>query len=172
MSEKMAKGAVVNGYLKFVKKKWGIEGMQEAMKYAGINKLPKDGEWFPADATTKVLKWIEENKGLNYVVEAGRHASKDLGVFRYIVASFMSVERFLKRSRETYSLLFNYGEFLIDHTNNGAIITIKNARHPEPSCYAWEGALRGILEITRTKGSVERIDPDNPEDCKFRMTWE
>ncbi len=171
MSEKMAKGAVLNGYLKFIKKKWGLAGLQEAAKYAGIEENPKDGEWIPAEMSTSVLMWIKEKKGEKYVIEAGKYASTDLGVFTYIVASFMSVEKFIRRARDTYKTLFNYGEFIIEEGDKKATITIKNAREPEPSCLAWEGALLGILEITKTKGKVTPIEPDSEEDCKYVVEW-
>ncbi len=171
VAEKMAKGAVLNGYLKFIKKKWGIDGLQAAAKYAGIEENPKDGEWIPAEMATSALTWIMENKGEKYVVEAGRYATTDLGVFTYIVASFMSVEKFIKRARDTYKTLFNYGDFVIEEGNNKAIITIKNAKHPEPSCLAWEGALQGILEITKNRGKVTPVEPDNEEDCKYVVEW-
>ncbi len=167
----MAKGAVLNGYLKFVKKKGGIEGLQEAAKYVGMDENPKDGEWIPAEMATSVLMWIKEKKGDKYVVEAGRYVSTDLGVFTYIVVSFMSVEKFIRRARDTYKTLFNYGEFIIEEEDNKATITIKNTREPEPSCLAWEGALQGILEITKAKGKVTPVDPDNEEDCKYVMEW-
>ncbi len=170
-SEKMVKGAVVNGYLKFVKKKWGVVGLQEAAKYAGIDENPRDGEWVPATTATKVLEWIRDNKGMKYVEDAGRYASTDLGVFTYIVASFMSIEKFIRRAQETYRTLFNYGEFVIEPTDTGAAITIKDARYPEPSCNAWKGALEGIMQVTRTKGEVRMIDADSPEDCKYEMIW-
>ena len=170
--KKMVKGAVMNGYLRFVKRKWGIEGVKEALKYVGMDVNPKDGEWIPAEMATSVLMWIKENKGEKYVVEAGRYASTDLGVFTYIVASLMSVEKFIRRARDTYKTLFNYGEFIIEEGDNKATITIKNAKHPEPSCLAWEGALQGILEVTKTKGKVTPVEPDNEEDCKYEMVWE
>ena len=168
----MVKGAVVNGYLKFVKKKWGLAGVQEAARYAGITENPKDGEWVPATTATKVLEWIRDNKGIKYGEDAGRYASTDLGVFTYIVASFMSFEKFIKRAQETYKTLFNYGEFIIDLHPNDAVIVIKNARNPEPSCVAWKGAIEGIMKITRTNGTVEPVKPDDPEDCKYVLKWE
>ncbi len=169
--KKMVKGAVMNGYLRFVKRKWGIEGVKEALKYVGMDVNPKDGEWIPAEATTGVLEWIKENKGEEYVEYAGRYASTDLGVFTQMIAAFINIEKFMKRASATYKTLFNYGEFLIDSNEHGAVVTIKDAKEPEPSCLAWKGALEGILIITHTKGTIEPLEPEDPKDCRFLMTW-
>jgi len=99
VDKKMVKGAVVNGYLKYVKKKWGTMGYKEALQSLGISSEPKDSEWVPAEMATDVLNWIRENKGEQHVGGAGRYASQDLGVFTYMVASFMSIERFMKKAQ-------------------------------------------------------------------------
>ncbi|NPA75498.1 MAG: hypothetical protein GXO25_05400 [Euryarchaeota archaeon] len=169
--EKKVKGALVNGYLKYVKKKWGNAGLQEVKARAGIERNIKDGEWVPVDNAVAVLEWIKNTKGESHVVDAGRHTAKDLGVFKYIIASFMSIERFIHRAQDTYNTLFNYGAIIIKDTDKGAIVTLRDSRDTDSSCLAWEGALKGIMEVTRTHGTVTPIEPDAPEDCKFEMVW-
>ena len=169
--DKMVKGAVMNGYLRFVKRKWGIEGVKEALNHVGLSVNPKDSEWISAETANEVLIWIRDTKGPEYVEYAGRYASTDLGVFTQMIASLISIEKFIKRAQDTYRTLFNYGEFLIEENDNGAIITIKDVRHPGPSCIAWEGALQGILAITKTEGKVTPIEPDSEEDCKYVVEW-
>lgn len=174
MAEKMAKGAILNGYLKFIKKKWGKFGLEEAMKYAGVKKMPKDGEWGPAYEFDKVLEWIANNKGMNNVKEAARYYAKDLGIFGYIFGAIVGPERLLNRMKETYPTMFNYGDPLIDMEKGGnkAVITFKGASLTEYDCPAWEGGLIGLMEITRSNGRVKVLEPDNPEDCKFMVEWD
>ncbi len=169
--EKMVKGALINGYLKFVKKKWGVAGLGEVKRHVGIDGNIKDGKWVPVSTAVEILEWIQHKKGDQYVVAAGKHAMKDLGVFKYIIATFMSIETFIKRAKSTYDTLFNYGAIIIEDSEHGAVITLKDSRDTEASCLSWKGALEGIMEITRTKGEVKTLTPDVPEDCKFEMRW-
>ncbi len=169
--KKMVKGALVNGYLKYVKKKWGVAGLEEVKRSAGIARDIKDGEWVPVETAVAVLEWLLSTKGERHVVDAGRHAAKDLGIFKYIIASFMSIERFIKRAQSTYDTLFNYGAIIIKDTERGAMVVLKDSRDTDSSCMAWEGALKGIMEVTRTRGTVTPMEPDAPEDCKFEMVW-
>ena len=81
MAQKHAKGAVLNGYLKFIKKKWGTNGLNEAMKYAEIEKMPLDSEWLPVIKFDLVMEWIVKNKRIDMVKEAGRYSARDLGIF-------------------------------------------------------------------------------------------
>lgn len=172
MSEKKAKGVVANGYMKFIKRKWGTEGLREAMKYAGIKKEIKDGEWLSMTKTDKLLEWIGRNKGMEYVREAGRYTAKDMGIFRHMFASIMGIEKLLKRSQETYSTIFNFGKIEIEMEDKKARITFREARLTEYSCVAWEGALQGLMEVTRSHGTIKPVKPENPEDCAFEMQWD
>ncbi len=168
------KGAVINGYLKFIKKKWGVTGLEDAMRFAGVDRFPKDAEWVPLEKPEKLLAWIYENKGEKQTTEAGKYATKDLGIFTYILVSLMSMDRFLKRAKETYYTFFNYGEFILEKTDDGAIITLKNSiknKYSQYSKYSWKGAFMGIMEITGTKGTVEYIEPDSPYDFKYHLKW-
>ncbi len=173
MAEKMAKGAVLNGYLKFIKKKWGKIGLEEAMGYAGLQKMPKDADWGPAEQFDKVLEWISNKKGIEYVKEAGRYSAKDLGIFGYIFGAIVGAEKLLKRAKEVYPTMFNYGDFHIEMKgSNSAIINIRGASLTKYDCPAWEGGLIGLMEITRSNGHVHVEKPDSPEDCKFTLEWD
>ena len=172
MDEKKAKGVVANGYLKFIKRKWGIEGLNQAMQHAGIKEAPKDGEWFSMLKTERLLEWIDRNKGMKYVIEAGRYTAKDMGIFRYMFASIIGIERLLRRAQNTYSTIFNYGRIEMEMASKKAKITFRDAKVTEYSCMAWKGALHGLMEVTRSHGSVKHLEPENPEDCAFEMQWD
>ncbi len=172
MEERKAKGAIVNGYFKLIKRRWGIQGVTEAMKYANIGTQPKDGEWFSMEKTDRVLEWIAKNKGTDYVREAGKYTAKDLGIFRYLIASIVGIERFLKKAEETYETMFNFGKIKIKIDEKTAVVELKGVRVTEYSCIAWEGALLGIMEVTKSHGAVTPLEPGGPEDCRFFMKWD
>jgi hypothetical protein len=172
MDERKAKGVVANGYLKFIKRKWGIMGLNQAMEYAGIKRELKDGEWFSMTKTDKLLEWIGRNKGMEYVKEAGRYTAKDMGIFRYMFASIMGIERLLKRAQDAYRTMFNFGMIDMEIEGKKARITFRKARLTEYSCIAWEGALQGLMEVTHSHGTVKHLEPENPDDCAFEMRWD
>ena len=171
MTENLAKGAVINGFLKFVKKKWGQIGLNDAMKYAGVSMMPKDGEWVPAVKFDMVLEWIAKNKGMDNVKGAGKNSAKDLGIFGYIFGAVIGTEKILKRMKHTYPSIFNYGEVVLEFGDNNAVVTIKGAAISEYDCPAWEGALTGFMEIARCHGHVKVLEPDSPKDCKYILEW-
>ena len=167
----MVKGAILNGYLKFIKKRWGKIGLQDAMSYANINKMPKDGEWVPTKKVDKVLERLAENKGTDQVREAGRHAAKEMGIFGYIFGTIVGIERLLKRAKDTYPSLFSEGDMIVEMDDNRAVVTMTQASTSEHSCTAVQGRLIGMLEYTKSNGRVKSLEPDSPHDCKFLLTW-
>ncbi len=166
MDERKLKGSVPKGYLNYIKRKWGITGEQDAMKYAGIQEIPKDADWFPVEKSDRLLEWIAKNKGGEKVVEAGKYVAKDLGVFKYLFASLIGMESVLKRYSTNYRAIFNFGEMMMEKRDGGYWVLLKGARVTEYSCPAWNGALEGFMEITKTKGVLESLE-SGPEDCEF-----
>ena len=166
MNEHKVKGSVPNGYLNFIKRKWGVSGLEEAMKYAHISERPKDGDWFPMSKTDMILEWIAGNKGMEYVKGAGRYAAKDLGIFKYLFASIIGIKALLKRSASNYHTIFNFGDMIFEVVEGGYRIIMKDARITRYSCPAWEGAIKGLMEISGSRGKLEPAD-SSPEDCTF-----
>ncbi len=171
MSEKKAKGVVLNGYLKFIKRKWGFQGLEDAMKYAGIEEMPYDSQWLPVEIFDEVLDWIRVNKGMDMVTEAARYSAKDLGVFVHLFTSVMGIESLLKRTKEAYPTMFNYGSVEIENSDRKAVVTLKGVVTSECECPAWKGGLTGLLELSRNRGTVEQVSSDDPLDCRYEIIW-
>ncbi len=145
--------------------------MRSAREYAGIPENLRDGDWISMKKTETLLEWIDKNKGLDYVKEAGAYTGKDMGIFKYLFASVMGIENLLKRAEYNYKTIFNFGEISVDlKDNKEAVVTIKEAQTTPYSCIAWEGALNGLMEVTRTNGTVEPVKADNG-DCKYVLKW-
>ncbi len=173
MDEKRAKGAVANAYLKFIKKKWGMDGVKKAMEYAEIKENPKDGEWFSLKKTYALLDWIEKEHGKEHIVDAGKGMMKGMGGdFKFMFAVVVGFERVLDRvQKEISELLFKGASVEINKKGKSASIRLKGFKMGEMSCMAWMGALMGVMEVTKTKGTVEVLDSGNNEDCLIRATW-
>jgi hypothetical protein len=173
MDERKVKGAVANGYLKFIKRKWGVQGMKNAMEYAGMKQEPKDGEWVSLKSTYALLEWIEKEHGKEYIVEAGKGMMKGMGGdFKFMFAVVIGFERVLdKVKKEISTLLFKGSGVEINKEGKSATIRLKGFKMGDVSCMAWKGALMGVMDVTKTKGTVEVLDSGNDEDCLIKAMW-
>ncbi len=169
----MIKGVLANGYLKFIKRKWGIEGMNNAMEYAGLKQQPKDGEWVSLKKTYALLEWIEKEHGKDYIVEAGKGMMRGMGSdFKFMFAVVVGFERVLdKVQKEISKLLFKGKGVEIHKEGKSATIRLKGFKMGETSCLAWKGEPMGVMEVTKTKGKVEVLDSGNEEDCLVKAEW-
>ena len=173
MENRMIKGAVFNAYISFIKKKWGKDGVANAMKYVNMKEKPKDGEWISLKKTHGLLEWIEKEHGSEYIVEAGNWTMKGVsGDFRFILLSIMNFERALDKGPKNISkVLFKGSEIEIQKDGKKAVIKLKGLKIDERSCLAWKGALLGVMDVTKTNGTVEVMDSGNDTDCLLYAKW-
>ena len=81
MGDPKLRGSVILGYLKFIKKTWGVSGLEQCTKDLGLDMSAiKDGGWYRETISGQVLAWISNNKGPEYVEKAGAHVIKNLGI--------------------------------------------------------------------------------------------
>ena len=174
MAKKQIRGSVLIGYLKFIKKKWGAEGVNQCCETIGMSpKDFKEGAWYDQGYDTKIIDWIAKTKGAEYVEIAGNSAIKNLGIFAYLVR-FVSIKTMLKHAPENYKDAYTFGSLKVELGDKSARIIMKDTRVDEYSCTAWLGALRGTLEMTRTKGTVTetQCQGKGAPHCEYLMEWE
>ena len=172
MDQRKCKGAVINGQLKYIKKKWGDEGLKNAMGFAGIQRTPRDGEWLPINSNHLLYEWIIKNKGRKQVYEAARQTAMDLGIFSFIF-SFVGIEKLLEKARLNYKTLFNYGDIIIEKLGERkAKVVMKGIGSENFLCDVWEGAIRGLMDVTKSGGVLSKTTADGPEDCAYILRWE
>lgn len=174
MSERQVKGAVVVGYRKFVKKTWGQNGLDELLSAVDMDPVIHEGKWYDDSYSRETLAWIAENKGEEYLERCGKYTIKDLGMLSYIVG-FMKISSILKRGPESYSDAFNYGSFKVELENDKGIIKIDDGGVHDPyACQTWIGVFKGMLEVTKTQGTVKELQcwKDGSPYCEFLIEWE
>ena len=172
MDNRKCKGAVINGQLKYIMKKWGHQGQMEAMKFAGLAKSPRDGEWVPISKNHLLYEWLIKNKGRKQAYEAGRYTAMDLGIFSFIF-SFVGMEKLLEKARLNYKTLFDFGDIVIEKLDDRkAKVTMKEVGTEKFLCDVWEGAIRGLMDITKSGGTINRTTPDGPADCTYIVRWD
>ena len=103
MTERRLKGGVIIGYLDFIKRQWGQEGLDQCV---GDIKLDADSimaeTFYPSEINDQILRWISREKGMEFVKKTGNHAVKNLGSLAYLVR-FVNIKHLLKKAKENYA---------------------------------------------------------------------
>jgi len=168
------RGSLIEGYFKFIKRTWGERGLSEVTAATGIDPESIKGRvWYDHARSRAIMEWIRDIKGPQYIERCGHYTVKDLGLLSYIVA-FMDVKSLLKRAPKSYHDGFSFGEVDIDLSDSSATITMKDCATYDGSCNAWVGALKGILEVTNTRGTVEETQCQlkGSPCCIILVKWE
>ena len=174
MSDRKVKGTLMNAFLAFIKKKWGLHGVERALEYAGMTRAPKNGEFVAMAKAYRLLDWIAEAQGEEYILQAGKELPKQMGGdLKFMLGSVMGFERLLKRvPREISKVAFGEDHVKINIDGRSAQIFLKGFRMDEKSCIFWKGVLLGVMGITKTSGTVEIKESDNEKDCVLKAVWE
>ncbi|MFO7619496.1 MAG: hypothetical protein R6W91_07605 [Thermoplasmata archaeon] len=173
MTERMVRGSVINGYLKYVEKTWGKVGFERCMAEAKLTEIkPKDGTLYPYSMELEVIRWISRNYGMESVKKAGKHTVKNLGLLSYLVR-FASIETMLGKAKDSYHEAYAFGHVDIQITGKRAIAIMKDVSDIPENCQGWIGALEGLLELTRTDGRVLKTKCQLKGDphCEYEITW-
>jgi predicted hydrocarbon binding protein len=174
MNDRKVRGSVINGYLKFVEKTWGKEGLEKCLSDTKLKGIElRDGGKYPNSMLLEVILWISRNYGMEYVRKAGRHTVKNLGLLAYIVR-FTSIETMLGKAKDAYAETYDFGEVSMKISGKHAIASMKDVSEIPENCEGWIGALEALLEITRTKGTVRKTKCQLKGDprCEYEVIWE
>lgn len=175
MTERRLKGGVLLGYFDFIRRQWGQEGLDECLGDLKIDTNSIKAEsMYPVEMDWIILKWIADHKGMDYVKKTGHHTVKNLGSLAYLVR-FVNIKHLLKQAKHNYQDTFDFGEVsvLCDEYGKRAVVIMKDSNYTEETCVAWEGAFEGMMEVTRTKGTVKRNKTQvrgDPYD-EFILDW-
>ncbi len=176
MSEREVAGAAITGYLNFVKKTRGNDGLAACMRATQLDVIGiKEPLRYPYDYQIRVLKWIKENQGEEALVRAGRFAATDIGVLKFF-ARFASVEGIMKNAEERYKKTLFFGSVetkMLEPKHAEVIITDGN--DDRVNCVAWKGVLLGLGDLAKVKNmQVEEIRcrfKDEDDQCIYDCKW-
>ncbi len=129
--------------------------------------------WYDLYNSEKILLWLGDVKGSEFVKNCGKYTVKDLGVLSYIV-KFMDVKSILKRAPVSYADAFDHGKMKVEIGDKRAILKITGGFPPKYSCLAWCGCFQGMLDITRAKGTDKEIKCFTKGDphCAYEVLWD
>lgn len=168
------RGSVINGYLKYVERTWGKDGMERCRAEAKLTDLDiKDGVLYPYVMEQGVITWISKNYGMEAVRKAGKHTVKNLGLMAYLVR-FASIETMLEKAKTSYHEAYDFGKVDMKISGNRAVAVMKDVSEVPENCEGWIGALEGLLELNKKKGRVihTKCQLKGAEACEYEMTWD
>lgn len=173
MSDRKVKGAVLAGYRKFILDTWGEETVEEYLSATLVERDIKESDWYDDALSSTTLKWIAETKGEEFLERSGRYTVMNLGELAHVV-DYLDIKTILERGPESYKEAFSEGFFKVEFQESGATIWISGSAGEDPyACRTWLGVFAGMLEMTRTVGTVEEVDCERggASACEFVMEW-
>ena len=171
--EKKVKGRPLIGYFKYVKKKWGADGLMVCEKAVGFKYSDiRDEVWYPRAYSDDIIVWIASTHGRDAVTSAARSMVSEVGVISF-AARVAGMDRVLDRAVDEVRASLNFGKVSVKKESGGALVTLRDYCSSEDVCAAWQGILEGVMELTKTRGVVEEVKCQNKgaEACVYRMTW-
>jgi hypothetical protein len=170
---RLARGAVILGYARYIKKKWGREGIEACQKAIGMPQaqISEDG-WYPEKVLNDTLAWISESHGRDHVLKAAAYTINSSGLVAF-AARMAGIRSVLERGAEDYRRNFNYGELKVVLEDGRAVVTMTDAANNEVDCLAWQGALQGAVDMCKRNGKVVQTECrfKGAKDCVYEMTW-
>ncbi|HAR95711.1 MAG TPA: hypothetical protein DCR97_07085 [Deltaproteobacteria bacterium] len=170
----MTRGGVILGYARYIKKKWGKDGLEQCQRAVGMPnaKILEDG-WYPEKVNCDVLHWIADNHGRDEVFKAAVYTVNGNGVIAF-AARMAGIRNVLDRGVEDYRRNFNFGEIKVNVGDGRATITLTDSPFDELDCYSWQGAFQGVLDMCKLRGKVEQTECTfkGGKSCVYEMTWD
>ena len=168
--ERRTRGSVLNGYLKYIKQKWGASGLKVARADLGIDNLDfKDGQYYQDEIIGNILRWINRNKGEDAVKGAGRFILHNLGILSWLVR-FTDIQTLAKKFPKNYSEVYGFGSCKTDDSDPKQVkLIFKDVGYYEEACMVWEGVCEEALVMTKTAGKVShpKCEMRGDEHCEF-----
>ena len=145
----------MNGYLRFIKKKWGADGLAQCKKDVGLEGMEfKDGGYYQDEIIGNVLRWLHREKGRDALKEAGKFIMHNLGILSWIVR-FTDIETLAKKFPKNYSEVYAFGNCKVDVSDSKRLrLIFEDVGYYEEACIIWEGIVEEALTMTKTKGRV------------------
>lgn len=174
MSERMVSGVTITGYLNFIKKTKGKDGLNQCLRETNLDVIEvKNPLKYPYEYQVNVLKWIQKNQGDDAVVRAGRFAATDLGPLK-LLAKLKSMEGMMEIAADRYHKTIYFGDIDLEKVADRHImITLTDAANDKVNCMAWRGVFKGCGDLTGNKTTV--IEKEcvfrGDKACVFSVKW-
>ena len=168
--ERKTRGSVINGYLDYIKKRWGVVGLKQCISEVGFEGMHfKDGQYYQDEMVGNVLRWISRTKGKDAVKDAGKFIMHNLGILSWLVR-FTTVKTLAEKFPVNYSEVYAFGSCKVDTSDPKNLkLVLRDVGYYEEACLVWEGICEEALAMTKTRGYVTHTKCQNRGDseCVF-----
>jgi predicted hydrocarbon binding protein len=171
--ERKVRGSILNSYMGFVTKKWGKDGYRLCMSDIGLWGEFRDGNYYQDAIRENILRWMAREKGEEYLRECGKYIATNLGILSWLVR-FADPKTIASKFPKNFSEIYSYGKMeTITDTDGVIILKLYELCRIKECCEVWHGVCEGILESTKTKGTVEEVkcSIDGAQYCEFKITY-
>jgi hypothetical protein len=172
--DRKIKGRVIKSYIKFVKTKWGQNGLASCQNNTTLD-LSKVNEemWYPNIHSEEIQNWIANTHGLKYCKMLGFNVATEVGVISYL-ARLAGIKKVLSMATNEYKRNLTHGEIEVELDSKTANISLKDVNRFESQCATWKGIFEGVLYITKQQGKVTKhtCQLKGDQACTYEMTWE
>jgi len=155
--ERQIRGSVLNTWLKYVHRQWGAGGLSQCIRALSVREGKfKDSKMYDYVLVEELTRWISSEKGMKYVRAGGTFHVTNLGMFAFIV-KFLDIKTIAKRGATTFGQLYSFGKAEYDLSpHDGLVAQIHDVSTVEEVGEVWIGVLEGMLQVTKTKGTVTK----------------
>lgn len=167
------KGFAINGIAKYIKKRWGNDGLQACSKAIDLDLVKVQNErWYLHAYPDDIADWIAETHGEDHLRKAGFSVSSEVGIISY-AARIIGIERVINRAVREYTDSVDFGHLESEVRKGSATIRLWDHVPNTRGCEIWHGLLLGIQKLTNVTGTVEHSTCQFRGDqvCTYELTW-
>ncbi len=151
------RGRLINSYLQFIKRRWGLRGVETCKKELGIFGKIKSGHFYPISVQEDILGWVREKKGDNYVIYAGRYTISKITWLR----DSIDLNKLIHKMVDMYHELYDHGDIEYHADDEGIMLAINGICGCKTCQLLWTGFCQELLRKSNSSGKVILEDHDN-----------
>jgi len=167
--EPRVRGRVLNGYMKFIRKKWGNQALEELQVDLGIDLHDvMEEKWYPQAQNLAIQKWVHDTYGPSHMRKLGFSASTEVGIISHF-AWIAGFDRVLDHGIKDFRSVFDFGNIEVVREDGLVSIRLQDLSDQDFICESWIGAFEGICSLTKTRAVVShpRCQLKGEEFCEY-----
>ena len=170
--EKKVRGDVINSWFKYIKKKWGQDGLDSVIQEAKLDAKIKEGNFYPIEDYENLLKWVRETHGHEYLRDGGKFIVSNFGLLGFLIR-FVSIKMIISKMGPAMKEFFNFsGVDAVVKGDDFIQVHVYDICTSPDICQAIWGACEGALKLTNTPGAIVKTKCRHKGDDYCEYTWD
>jgi uncharacterized protein (TIGR02265 family) len=171
--DKKLKGVIYIGYSNYIKKKWGLDALQQCSKAVGLDltKLVEE-KWYPDANSALIIHWVASTYGREYLRQMGQSTVTERGIIS-VMARLAGMRKILESAQKELRDTINFGEASVEFNERGAVMKLSGLVTSDVECEVWTGVFEGMMKISGAKGTVKKVACQAKGDaaCAYELVW-